>query len=301
MVSKPTQAINSILDRYKPPIHFTNIKLNNQLITDPHIIKQHVQAHFYNWTAFRPINQLLFDNFWYQHYQPLTHINSEWYTPLTHNITEVEVYQTISKLPNGKACGPTGISYEMIKHLGPTCITALTALFNRCLLNGDIPKVWKHSRIFPIPKKTVFEGNLNLTRPISLVEHIRKLYTKIITNRLSFVFSQHPILSPYNYVALPNNSTSIPIHILNNLIEDANCNHKEIWLLSQDMSKAYDSVNFTLFEHSLSCLALPPQIINILTNLLANRQNRVITNLGLTSPYQVNNGIDQGETITSLL
>jgi len=67
------------------------------------------------------------------------------------------------------------------------------------------------------------------------------------------------------------------------------------------MSKAYDSVNFTLFEHSLSRLALPPQIINILTNLLANRQNRVITNLGLTSPYQVNNGIDQGETITPLL
>src|SRR6185437_1439184 len=112
------------------------------------------------------------------HYQPLTHINSEWYTLLTHNITEVKVYQTIFKLPNGKACSPTGISYEMIKHLGPTCITALTALFNRCLLNSDIPKVWKHSRIFPIPKKTVFEDNLNLTRPISLVEHIQKLIPK---------------------------------------------------------------------------------------------------------------------------
>ena len=67
------------------------------------------------------------------------------------------------------------------------------------------------------------------------------------------------------------------------------------------MSKAYDFVNFTLFEYSLSRLALPPQIINILTNLLSNRQNRVITNLGFTLPYQVNNGIDQGETITPLL
>ena len=106
-------------------------------------------------------------------------------------------------------------------------------------------------RIYPIPKKNTFNSDLNLTRPISLVEHIHKLYTKVLTNRLNSVFSQHPILSPYNYVALPGNSTSIPIHILNNLIEDANCNHKEIWLLSQDMSKAYDSVNFTLFKHSL--------------------------------------------------
>jgi len=44
-----------------------------------------------------------------------------------------------------------------------------------------------------------------------------------------------------------------------------------------------------------------PSIINILTNLLEDRQNTVITNLGLTSSYQVQNGIDQGETITPLL
>jgi len=82
------------------------------------------------------------------------------------------------------------------------------------------------------------------------------------------MFSQHPILSPYNYVALPNNSTSIPIHILNNLIEDASCNNKPIWLLSQDMSKAYDSVNLTLLQKSLQHLALPHFIINAITNIL---------------------------------
>ena len=67
------------------------------------------------------------------------------------------------------------------------------------------------------------------------------------------------------------------------------------------MSKAYDSVNFTLFKHSLSRLNLPSSIINILLDLLTNRQNQVITNLGLTAPYQVQNGIDQDEPITSLL
>ena len=67
------------------------------------------------------------------------------------------------------------------------------------------------------------------------------------------------------------------------------------------MSKAYDSVNFTLFKPSLSRLNLPSSIINILLDLLTNRQNQVITNLGLTAPYQVQNGIDQGETITPLL
>src|SRR5260364_398365 len=67
------------------------------------------------------------------------------------------------------------------------------------------------------------------------------------------------------------------------------------------MSKAYDSVNFTLLKQALHQLALPTSIISILTDLLVDRQNQVITNLGLTLPYQVQNGIDQGETITPLL
>ena len=144
----------------------------------------------------------------------------------------------------------------MIKHLSLHCISALTALFNSCLSQNSMPKLWKYGRIYPIPKNNLFDENLNLIRSISLIEHVRKIYTKILTNKLNQVFSQHPILSPYNYVALPGNSTSIPIHILNNLIEDANCNYKELWLLSQDMSKAYDSVNFDLFKHSLLRLSL---------------------------------------------
>ena len=45
---------------------------------------------------------------------------------------------------------------------------------------------------------------------------------------------------------------------------------------------------------------MPQPLINILTNLLTDRTNRVITNFGLTGHYSVQNGIDQGETITPL-
>ena len=41
-------------------------------------------------------------------------------------------------------------------------------------------------------------------------------------------------------------------------------------------------------------------LINILTNLLTDYQNQVISNLGLTNFYLVKNSIDQGETITPL-
>ena len=111
-------------------------------------------------------------------------------------------------------------------------LTALTAFLNRCLTQQNIPKQWKKSRIYPISKKLQFDGNLNNTRPITLVEHSKKVYTKILTNCLNKVLTTHPILNPHNYVALPGNSTNNPIHILNNFIEDATCTKKQIWILS---------------------------------------------------------------------
>ena len=66
------------------------------------------------------------------------------------------------------------------------------------------------------------------------------------------------------------------------------------------MSKAYDSVNLDLFKKALYRINMPSKLVNILTNLLTDRHNRVITNLGLTNFYSVKNGIDQGENITPL-
>ena len=109
------------------------------------------------------------------------------------------------------------------------------------------------------------------------------------------------MLNAHNYVALPGNSTNNPIHILNTFLEDAKSTDKEIWVLSQDMSKAYDSVNINLLTKALQRLNMPYQLVNILTNLLHNRTNQIITNLGLTLSYNVQDGIDQGETITPLL
>ena len=58
------------------------------------------------------------------------------------------------------------------------------------------------------------------------------------------------------------------------------------------MSKAYDSVNLDLLKLALEHIQFSLQLCNIITNLLTNHTNRVITNLDLTKPYNVNNGID---------
>ena len=109
---------------------------------------------------------------WQQEYQPKPNIDLTWYQTALNVFSSIEVSEVISQLPNNKACGPSGISYEMIKHAGPSFTLVITSLFNRCLTLQSIPKQWKEGRIFPIAKKPIFDGNLSNTRPISLVEHI---------------------------------------------------------------------------------------------------------------------------------
>ena len=122
--------INSILNRHTDTVLFHNITTPDEVITNPSHILTHVQQHFYQWTQYKPINSNIFDQYWHQEYRPKSSINANWYTPLLQPISIEEVLNTLQQLPNNKACGPLGISYEMLKHSGSSTIQALTSLLN---------------------------------------------------------------------------------------------------------------------------------------------------------------------------
>jgi len=132
--------INSILNCHKDLVRFDNIKLNNDIITEPNEIKSHIQEHFDQWTATRHIDEHIYNCTWLSEYNPKTNIDTKWYQPALQEFTTEEVSQTLSQLPNNKACGPSGISYEMLKQARPTFIQTITTLFNRCLTTNQIPK-----------------------------------------------------------------------------------------------------------------------------------------------------------------
>ena len=85
------------------------------------------------------------------------------------------------------------------------------------------------------------------------------------------------------------------------MLEEAREQNKELWILLQDMSKAYDLVNRKRLWDAMRRIKLPTKFINIIKNSLINRKNRVITDLGLTEEYSMLNGIDQGEIMSPLL
>src|SRR5205085_7875787 len=145
-----TKMINSILNRHTDHISFQNFKTDTDLITDPNSIKEQVKNYFDQWTEYRPIDQQIFDSTWKSCYKPISSINSSHYDNVLNTITTEEITHTLQNLSNNKACGLSGISYEMLKHAGDLFLQTVTTLLNRCLTSQMIPKQWKICHIFPI-------------------------------------------------------------------------------------------------------------------------------------------------------
>ncbi|GBC47807.2 hypothetical protein GLOIN_2v29323 [Rhizophagus irregularis DAOM 181602=DAOM 197198] len=195
------------------------------------------------------------------------------------------------------APGSSGITYDFWKKSGNLTRNLLLNIFNDSMAKENVTDEWKKGFIYPINKtsRSNWNQDLNLTRPIVLLETARKIWFKILVNRLGEILTKEQILTNTNFAALKNESTLEPIKIIQAIIEDANNYKKEAWILLMDISKAYDSVNTTMLKRSLERIKLPPNFINIVMDVNLNRFNRVLVNNELTDEYHVEDGIDQGE------
>ena len=297
--------INSLTDQRKNTIILDRILIKSAqdpyISTDAQEILKETEQYYKETFKTRNSNFDQLNEEWKKEYLPKTNINKKWYDDLMSPITEEEFNTTLKDLPNGKASGISLISYEMLKKLGPNARRIVREFFSLCLAKGSCPPSWKTSSIFPIPKSKDWECDLTNTRPIILLETSRKCLTKIITNRLSSICKRYNILSGPNFAGLPGESTQEPIHLLNNICEEAREKKKELWICFQDTAKAFDTVNLEMLQKAMERIKIPTKAIKFIINLFKNRVLKAITSYGLTQNIIAGDGLDQGETISPLL
>lgn len=294
--------INNILDSKRKQIALDRIitqEEETKVITNEEEIKKKVKEHFENWTTKGTHKNIKEE--WKHDYEPIRHVKDSWYSELMVEITSEEIKSVLQTVSNISAPGPSQIPYRAIKNLGSKALEAIRRIFNNTMSTRKMPTDWKNGTIYPIPKTMDWENDLSKVRPITLLEAIKKIFTKIMTQRLTKVLTNHPILSEHNWAALPKLSTREPIRIVNSVIENANQYNKECWMVFQDMSKAYDNVNINMLTHALRRIKVPEMFIEMVKENFENRRNTVITATGNTDPYSVQGGIDQGDTISPIL
>ena len=279
-----------------------NSRFRNQELTNKEEeVKKQVAIHFQE--QFRKRNQKFnkMSKEWKEIYRPKESIDHTIYEGVMKPITVEEWMQALDKTRNDTALGLSNIGYILFKKLTPKVVERIIALMNIILEQSKIPDKWKLGQIYLIPKNSFWEYNLSHTRPIVLLETCRKILTRVLQTRLDKILSLNNILKGANFAGLSGESTSTPIHVMNNIIEEAIEEKRELWIVYQDMKKAFDSVSMVSLKKALERIKLPTKLIEIVMELYKNRKLSVITEFGNTEFIEAGDGIDQGEVLSPLI
>src|SRR2546423_11369172 len=213
--------LKSALNRHRQTIDTTNIIYQGDFIDDPEEVKTIIKASAKEWTRKRQQSSEIDEPLWRSIYEPLAYIADDTFDTLCSYITLDELITVLAETPNNKAAGPSKLTYECWRRANTKVHMTLLEIFNCVLEEEEMPSAWKKANIILIPKPKNWNKNVDITRPITLIETARKIFTKVMTNRMEKICRTHNVLKGNNCSVLKGTSTHGPITTLTQLCEDA--------------------------------------------------------------------------------
>ena len=176
----------------------------------------------------------------------------------------------------------------------------LTQAYNDILHTGIFPTSWKEFLTVPIikPGKT---GKLPSDyRPIVLGNTTRKIFEKILNQRLAFYLERNKLWPKNQYGFRRGFSTNYNLIQIVNDIHSAWLNNQML-ITSLDIAKAYDSVQLQILQDVLKELALPNRFITTIISLMQNRIIKLHPNYNNINQRITSTGIPQGSALSPTL
>lgn len=111
-----------------------------------------------------------------------------------HQVSAVQVGMLLRSLPVGGSAGTDNLDNRLLRLTAaqiskPICHN----IFNRCLISGVCPKLWKEGKIIPLPKDTKSTFCGSNSRPISILPVLSKLLEKIVFKQDYFSYNDNSV------------------------------------------------------------------------------------------------------------
>ncbi|KAG9289268.1 hypothetical protein G9A89_007513 [Geosiphon pyriformis] len=222
---------------------------------------------------------------WTHQYAPLAHVRDDAFSGVMDVISLSKLLLVIGGLPDGKAAELSGITNKLWKHGSEKMMKCLLVLLNVCL--SVVSALWKRAWVSMILKPYDWNRVLINTCPIALIKTARKILSKIFSDRISFMCSKFNVLHGDNFSVLKGTSIQSPVFAVGSVVEDAFKKNRELWLVLQDMHKAYNSVGWHHLRTSLRCIKMCDRFVEFFGGIHEDRVNRVMTDFGLSNGYRV--------------
>ena len=215
-----------------------------------------------------------------------------------------EVLDAIALTGNNSAPGPDGISWELLKRAFQVqgAPEGTCHLFNCIRSSGCWPTWFKQSLCVIIPKPN--KANYSVPkafRPISLLNTIGKLLTKIIATRMQYDCLKYEILHPGQCGGIKRHATIDAGVILASFVSES----RELGLHSTacafNISQFFPSLSHKVTEMILKRFGFGDKLIRIFTSYFNGRITTYKWDSAMSKDYEFSIGTPQGDCISPIL
>ena len=207
-------------------------------------------------------------------------------------ITAKEIKNTIKTLPNGKAVGISGCSYEVVKSIAgmKKGREAIARMYNYAISHPEEmhPQIYT-SKCVGIPKKT---GG---ARPLCMQETIIKPLHKIISSKIEAIVRKH-----IENVQKCLSKTEGQISAWERVMSEVEKNKNAV-IIQFDFSNAFGTIDRGFIIKRLIDYNIPGEFINYIDKMLKRQRIIYTGNDNIDKMRIINRGVPQGEPLSMLL
>ena len=216
-------------------------------------------------------------------------------------ITTEEITEAVAALQNNKSPGSDQILNEHIKSTLSSLLPIYLKLFNIIFDNGIFPESWVLGNIIPIYKNKGKAQNPENYRPITLLSCVGKLFTRIISNRLTKYAEEYNLLNDCQAGFRKGYSTTDNLFIINSLIDIMKMKRQKLYCAFIDFKQAFDTVWRNGLWHKLETYCINGKCLKLIQNLYKNIKSRIKTPEGISAFFPCKIGVRQGENLSPFL
>uniref|UniRef100_A0A8R1E9N4 Reverse transcriptase domain-containing protein n=1 Tax=Caenorhabditis japonica TaxID=281687 RepID=A0A8R1E9N4_CAEJA len=212
-------------------------------------------------------------------------------------ILQHEVEHAIVTSKTNISPGPDQITMLQLT-LGIESITPhLTAALNQVLTNGRTPEDWKTVKIYLLPKTTK-PKKVKDYRPVALSSIVSKLFTKILTRRITAKSKYYLEESQAGFRR--ERGCADNIQVVSQML--VKCTEFKIPLVAvfPDFTFAFDNVNWTKISEVLNNLQIGRNVIRALNNSNFSAIGELNV-LNKKMKFKIQRGVRQGDSSSPLL
>ncbi len=193
------------------------------------------------------------------------------------------------------AVGLDNLPSIFLRSLAVPLAPVITALINRCMLEGNFPRVWKRARITPIPKVAGTQL-VSEFRPITILP----LHSKLAEKWLLVLLEGYLETNNNQFGFKKQSGTEDAIAFAQFSVEKAlsSCaGPKKAAVISLDICKAFDRCPFGLLLRKLQERSVPLPVLRLLCSYFKDRVQVVRCGRVMSTEYHVQSGIGQGSLL----